>query len=57
MAFSKCQENTNDKFDYRGNIPLSILDNQLLDLGDVHSEVNKLKGEDFGTYLKTLSLI
>ena len=54
-GFSKCQENTNDKFDYRGNIPLSILDNQLLDLGDVHSEVNKLKGEDFGT--RTLSII
>jgi hypothetical protein len=53
--FSKCQENTNDKFDYRGNIPLSILDNQLLDLGDVHSDVNKLRGEDFGT--RTLSII
>ena len=53
--FSKCQENTNDKFDYRGNIPLSILDNQLLDLDDIHSEVNKLKGEDFGT--RTLSII
>ncbi|MGB8172430.1 MAG: hypothetical protein WCF01_07370 [Nitrososphaeraceae archaeon] len=54
-GFSKCQENTNDKFDYRGNIPLSILDNQLLDLGDVHSEVNKLKSEHFGT--RTLSII
>jgi len=53
-GFSKCQENTNDRFD-RGNIPLSVLDNQLLDLGDVHSEVNKLKGEDFGT--RTLSII
>jgi plastocyanin len=39
------QENTNDKFD-RGNIPLSIL---------VHCEVNKLKGEDFGT--RTWSII
>lgn len=44
--FINCQENTDDKFDYRGKITLSILDNQLLDLDDVHTEVNKLKGED-----------
>ena len=53
--FSNCQENTDNKFDYRGNIPLSKLDNQPLDLSDFHSEVNKLKGEDFGT--RSLSII
>ena len=53
--FSKCQENTNGKFDYRRYIPLSILDNPVLDLDDIRSEVNKLKGEDFGT--RTLSII
>jgi hypothetical protein len=55
---SKCQENTGGlnyhKFDYGGNIPLSVLDNQLLDLDDLHIELNKLKG-DFGT--RTLSII
>ena len=47
--FSKCQENTDDKIDYRLNIPPAILDNPLLELDDVYTEINKLKGEDFGT--------
>jgi len=53
--FSKCQENTNCKFDYKRYIPLSILDNPVLDLDDNRCEVNKLKAEDLGT--RTLSII
>lgn len=55
---AKCQENMGglnyDKFDINGNNPLAVQDNQLLNLDDVHSEINKLKA-DFGT--RTLSII